>query len=146
MTAGYRPHHRRQGTGAAVQRQAGATLIEVLVSLLIFSLGVLGMLAMQAKAISYAVDAEDRSRAAVFANEIIAAMWAEGTASPSIETAWKARVANATAAGLPNALGSLQTTTDATTGIKTTQVTITWRAPSKASSASNTYFTQVVIP
>lgn len=146
MTAGYHPPTRRPSAGAAVHRQSGATLIEVLVSLLIFSLGVLGMLAMQAKAISYAVDAEDRSRAAMFANEIIATMWSEGTTSPSTETAWKARVANATAAGLPNALGSLQTTTDAATGIKTTQVTITWRAPSKTSSASNTYFTQVVIP
>lgn len=146
MTAYHRPLTQRPGARTAVHWQSGATLIEALVSLLIFSLGVLGMLAMQAKAISYSVDAEDRSRAAMFANEIIAAMWAEGTASPSTETAWKARLANATVAGLPNALGSLQTTTDSITGIKTTQVTITWHAPSKSSGVSNTYFTQVVIP
>lgn len=139
-------HHRQPGLHALRRTQSGATLIEVLVSLLIFSLGVLGMLAMQAKSISYAVDAEDRSRAANLANEIVATMWAEGSASPSTESAWKTRVASPTSAGLPNATGTILTTIDTTTGIKTTKVTVTWRAPSKSASETNSYFTQVVIP
>lgn len=138
--------YRQPGLRAVGRAQSGATLIEVLVSLLIFSLGVLGMLAMQAKSISYAVDAEDRSRAANLANEIVATMWAEGSAAPSTESAWKTRVANPTSAGLPNATGTILTTTDTTTGIKTTKVTVTWRAPPKSASETNSYFTQVVIP
>jgi len=122
--------------------QNGSALIEVMVSLLIFSLGVLGMVAMQGKAVSYAVDAEDRSRAALLASEIVAAMWLEGTTSPSIKADWEDRVKNAAALGLPNATPDV--TTDDTT--KVTTVTITWRAPSKASSETSSYFTQVVIP
>jgi type IV pilus assembly protein PilV len=140
------PPSTRSRRGAPRRGQSGSSLIEVLVSLLIFSLGVLGMVAMQAKAISYSVDAEDRSRAAILANEIVAAMWAEGRADPSISTAWQTRVASAADSGLANGAGTIVTTTDSATGIKTTLVTITWRAPSKASSEPNTYFTQVVIP
>ena len=47
-------------------------LIEVLVSILIFSFGVLGLIGLEASAINYSVDAEDRSRAALFASEISA--------------------------------------------------------------------------
>ena len=128
------------------RKESGATLIEVMVSLLIFSLGVLGMVAMQAKAIAYAVDAEDRSRAAMLASEIVAAMWSEGTDSPGIYDTWLERVADTTVSGLPNATGAIASTTDSSTHIKTTKVTITWRSPSKASTETNTYFTQVVIP
>jgi len=122
--------------------QAGVALIEVMVSLLIFSLAVLGLVAMQAKAITYAVDAEDRSRAALLASEIGASMWLEGTTSPTTLTAWESRVKNTTVSGLPNATPSVAT--NATTGI--TAVTITWHPPSKASNDKSTYLTQVVIP
>ena len=123
--------------------QTGVALIEVMVSLLIFSLGVLGMVAMQGKSISYAIDAEDRSRAALLANEIVAAMWLEGTDSPAIKTNWIARVKDPAISGLPNA-DDPTVVTDADT--KVTTVTITWRASSKASSEKNTYFTQLVLP
>jgi type IV pilus assembly protein PilV len=122
--------------------QAGVALIEVMVSLLIFSLGVLGVVAMQGKAITYTVDAENRSRAALLASEIVASMWLEGTTSPTTLTTWASRVTDATVSGLPNATPTVST--DTTTSITT--VTITWRAPSKASTESSTYFTQVVIP
>lgn len=130
------------------RKESGFTLIEVMVSLLIFSLGVLGMVAMQTKAITYAVDAEDRSRAALLASELVAAMWAEGTNNPTIYSngTWQTHVADVTKSGLPNGLGTVEPTTDSSTQIKTTKVTITWRAPSKASTEKNTYFTQVVIP
>lgn len=129
------------------RKQTGATLIEVMVSLMVFSLGVLGMVAMQGKAITYAVDSENRSRAALLANEIVAAMWAEGTAAPSTQTDWLARVKDPAASGLPDASGVISPSTDDVTGITTTKVTITWRAPSKISSeGDSTYFTQVVIP
>lgn len=136
----YLPHTSKLWTTR--KHQQGVALIEVMVSLLIFSLGVLGMVAMQGKAITYTVDAENRSRAAMLANDIVASMWLEGTSSPTTQTTWEGRVADASVSGLPNATPTVST--DATT--KITTVTITWRAPSKASSEKSTYFTQVVIP
>ena len=137
--------HRRPVQARA---EAGFALIEVLVSLLLFSLGVLGMVAMQAKASNYSVDAEDRSRASRMANELVASMWAEQTVSPSILTKWQARVADPTVSGLPN--GSAEDPvkdTDATTGVSVITVTIIWKAPSKTSSDNtSTYFTQLVLP
>jgi type IV pilus assembly protein PilV len=126
------------------RHQQGVALIEVMVSLLIFSLGVLGLVAMQGKAITYTVDAENRSRAALLASEIVASMWLEGTNFPSqtTQTAWKGRVADATVSGLPNATADVQHP-DAN-GV--TKVTITWRAPSKTGTENSSYFTQVVIP
>lgn len=123
-------------------RQGGATLIEVLVSLLIFSLGVLGMVAMQAKSVAYSVDAEDRSRAAALVSQLVADMWIEGTNAPSTLTAWKSRVSDATVSGLANGEGSTSSST--ANGVTTTTITISWQAPSKTS--ANTYYSQVVIP
>ncbi len=141
-------HNTRRRPVPARRAETGFALIEVLVSLLLFSLGVLGMVAMQAKASNYSVDAEDRSRASRMANELVASMWAEQTVSPSTLTKWKARVADPTVSGLPNGSGTLDPNeTDATTGVSVTTITITWKAPSKKSSDSaSTYFTQVVIP
>jgi type IV pilus assembly protein PilV len=126
----------------ARQRQNGIALIEVMVSLLIFSLAVLGLVAMQGRAVSYAVSAEDRSRAALLANEIVTAMWLEGTTLPSTLSTWTSRVQDATVSGLPSA--TTDVSTDATTGI--TDVKITWHPPSKASTETSTYLTQVAIP
>jgi type IV pilus assembly protein PilV len=130
---------------ATRQQQVGVALIEVMVSLLIFSLAVLGLVAMQSKAINYAVSSEDRSRAALLADEIVTTMWLEGTASLSQSTkdAWTSRVQNATVSGLPNASANVSAP-DATTHITT--VTITWQPPSKTSTETSKYVTQVVIP
>ncbi|WP_255406862.1 type IV pilus modification protein PilV [Rhodoferax sp. OV413] len=137
------PRMRRASPSAA----AGFALIEVLVSLLLFSIGVLGMVAMQAKASSYAIDAENRSRAARLANELVATMWAEQTTNPSTLAKWMARVKDPAASGLPNASASLATSTDATTGVSITKVTIGWKAPArKMGDADSQYFTQVVMP
>jgi type IV pilus assembly protein PilV len=129
---------------AAKQKQDGVALIEVMVSLLIFSLAVLGLVAMQSKAINYAVSSEDRSRAALLADEIVTTMWLECTSSLSQSTkdAWTSRVQNATVSGLPSA--STDVATDANTGITT--VKITWHPPSKTNNETSTYLTQVVIP
>ena len=118
------------------------TLIEVLVSLLIFSLGFLGLIGMQARALQVSTDAQDRSRAALLANEIVSQMWIQRTtALPAASiSAWQARVTAVT--GLPNAVGSVGT--DAA-GIAT--VTLTWHPPSSTTSAPDSkYITQVVLP
>jgi type IV pilus assembly protein PilV len=53
-----------------MQRQSGMFLLEALIAILIFSLGVLGMVAMGSTAIAAQSDAQFRTEAANFANEI----------------------------------------------------------------------------
>jgi len=129
-------------------RRRGFTLIEVLVGLLIFSLGVLGLVGLQARAVQLSVQSSDRARAAVLANEIVALMWAQKTTSPDSASvaAWQTRVAAVTSSGLPNGSGTVATSTDGT-GITTATVTISWHPPALAmSSPDNRYVTTVVMP
>lgn len=124
--------------------QRGSTLVEVLIALLVLSVGVIGMAALHGRAIQYAIDAEDRNRAALLANELASQMWlARSTSLASgVVSAWQTRVATASASGLPNGSGSV--TTDAA-GVAT--ITITWRPPARPSSAGNLqYVTQVLLP
>lgn len=52
-------------------RSQGFSLIEVLVTMLLLSIGILGMVAMQAKAITYTQDSIQRNTAAVLADELM---------------------------------------------------------------------------
>jgi type IV pilus assembly protein PilV len=121
---------------------AGFTLIEVLISILIFSLGVLGTIALQARAAQFATQNGDRSRASLLANEMVSTMWAAQTISPSnsVVSSWQTMVATPTVSGLPNGAGSIATSASSAT------ITITWKAPSAATSAASaSYSTTVVI-
>lgn len=55
----------------------GFSLIEVLVTLLLTSIGILGMVAMQAKAIAYTQDSIQRNAAAMLADELMEIMRAD---------------------------------------------------------------------
>lgn len=57
--------------------QSGVVLLEALVAILIFSIGLLGMLGMQAASVNAVSDAKYRSEAAMVANQIVARMWAD---------------------------------------------------------------------
>jgi type IV pilus assembly protein PilV len=58
-------------------RQRGTFLVEALVGILIFTLGVLGLVGLQARSIGYMSDAQYRAEAAYLANSYIAKMWAD---------------------------------------------------------------------
>jgi len=129
--------------------QAGMTLIEVLVAILIFSFGLIGLIGLQARAVQFSTSAEDTSRAALLANEIatsIATSTVSGAAvsvSASAVEAWQVRAADMRNGGLPNGAAAI-----AASG-NSASITITWTPPSAASgapNASNQYVTQVVIP
>lgn len=133
----------------AKRTQAGLTLIEVLVAILIFSFGLLGFVGLQARAIQYSVSAEDSNRAALLANEIASTMVMNNQVNTSpggplgaAITAWKARVSDPRGVGLPNGVGTLSTTGNVAT------ITITWQAPGAASGSANSvnkYVTQVIL-
>jgi type IV pilus assembly protein PilV len=57
--------------------QAGVMLIEALIGILIFSIGILALIGMQATAIKNTTDARYRSEAAFLANQLVGKMWVD---------------------------------------------------------------------
>ncbi|MGD9647510.1 MAG: type IV pilus modification protein PilV [Pirellulales bacterium] len=137
------PSHRQRA-------QRGVTLIEVLVSVLIVSFGILGLVALQARAIQYSLDADDRNRAALFADELAAQMRLSRTltlAPEQLDVALK-RVQGIdpvtdqpTGLGLPNA--NLAVVPGADPNVAT--ITITWRHPGEISGLDSRLVMDVVL-
>lgn len=61
----------------AQKSQAGVMLIEALVGILIFSIGILALIGMQGIAIKNTTDARYRSEASFLATEIVGRMWVD---------------------------------------------------------------------
>jgi type IV pilus assembly protein PilV len=59
--------------------QNGVILLEALIAIVIFSFGILGMIAMQAAAIRQSDDVQRRVKAAYLANQIISQAWIDRT-------------------------------------------------------------------
>jgi type IV pilus assembly protein PilV len=124
----------------------GFTLIEVLVSILVFSFGLLGLVGMQARILQASTQNADRARASLLANEIVSVMWAKQTTAittlPDYKS-WQDRVASPATVGLPGGKGVVSKP-DAN---KQVTITIAWRPPSMASGvAANQFATTVAIP
>ncbi len=129
------------------RRALGFSLIEVMVSLLVFSVGMLGVVGLQARAIQLSTDSEDRNRAAQLADEIVATMWMQGTTTlpAAAVTAWTTKVAGVSGVGgqLPGAVA----TVGAPSADGTVTVQITWRPPGrKTGEADSSYTTMVAMP
>lgn len=134
----------------SLKRQHGSALLEALVAILIFSIGIIALMGLQAVSIKNSVDAKYRADAAYLANQIIGQMWVDrsnlnsyahypngavcaptGAASAlSNVTAWLAQ----TAAALPGASGVKQQISVTTPLANTRQVTVTvcWQGPQEA--------------
>jgi type IV pilus assembly protein PilV len=127
--------------------QRGLSLLEGLISILIFSFGLLGLVGLQAASIRNSADANYRADATFLANQVVGQMWADrgglasyanGGAAGSAPctsgalsananvTAWTARVAQF----LPGATASVQQI--AIAGNAAT-VTVCWRGPQDTS-------------
>ena len=133
-------HFHKNQLGTTKQR--GAMLIEVLVSILIFSFGLLGLVGLQAVASQNSVNAQDRSTAANIANEMVTEMWLRNTSNIANLAvpinAWQARVI---ASNLPAAAGVVATDVN-----NITTVSIQWRPTSKRAGEPNSrYETQVIV-
>lgn len=143
-------HHRRKARALSSSAQRGATLLEVLVGILIFSLGILAIVGLQAVSIKGQSDAKYRADAAYLASQIIGFMWTDranlanyahrptgggascdpsGADSPLASTAgsnmetWLANVAQALPGATPDVQQIIVDTGNAVT------VTICWRTP-----------------
>jgi type IV pilus assembly protein PilV len=64
---------------ASAREQAGVMLLEALLAMLIFSIGILAVVGMQATAIQDMGEAKYRSDAAFLANQVVADMWSNST-------------------------------------------------------------------
>jgi type IV pilus assembly protein PilV len=121
--------------------QSGVMLLEALIGILIFSLGILAMVGMQAMGIKLASDSRDRADASNLAAQLVGQMWLNRAAlasyqysgtgtAPAALTTWITQV-NAT---LPNAAANPPIVTvaasalGASVGTETT-VTLRWNNP-----------------
>jgi len=127
------------------RRQSGFTLIEVLISVLIFALGILALVGLQASAVRFSTDAQQRAEATFLADQLLARMLiadpttaatfnhrATGTTScaPSgaastnaVVTGWLAEVAQA----FPNAAAANQQIVVSGTPATEVTVRLCWR-------------------
>ncbi len=68
---------RRSDRSVLRSPQQGVILLEALVAVLVFSVGVIALLALQASSITMTRDAKLRADASLIANEIVGLMWAD---------------------------------------------------------------------
>jgi type IV pilus assembly protein PilV len=61
----------------APQRERGVMLLEALIAILIFSIGILAVVGMQAVAIKNVTDSKHRIEAAFLANKLLSQMWTD---------------------------------------------------------------------
>lgn len=121
----------------AARRQQGFTLIEGLVSILIFSIGVLALVGLQATSIRQSAQAQYRSDASLLANELIGQMWVSNPAQLQVEFAagnptydnWLARVN----AALPGSDATPPTVL--IDGVGQVTLTVSWKAPNEPADA-----------
>jgi type IV pilus assembly protein PilV len=111
---------------ASPKSQAGVMLIEALVAILIFTLGIIAVLGMQSASILQVSQSKYRTDASYLANQIIGKMWGDRANLPSYATSGSAGRASwdsVVAATLPNGAATI------TAAGSNVVVTIRWRAP-----------------
>lgn len=124
---------RNSGTVVRKSTTGGFALLEVLVGMLIFSAGILGMVGLQASMTRAQGSAKYRADAATLSSELIGTMWADAPANrPNYVSAttvcthaacaqWVAKVATS----LPK--GAATIAIDAATSVTT--ITVSWTLP-----------------
>ena len=140
-------------------RQRGMFLLEALIAILIVSFGILGIVGLQARSISYTNDAQYRGEAVYLTDAVLAKMWvdspttliskfqgAPGVGYLDFQSDVFARLPGASAiAGNPqvtiinpSAFGLGATSFDVT-------ITVSWHAPTDAAGVNHSYTTSATI-
>ncbi len=133
--------------------QCGSALLEALIAILIFSMGIIALMGLQAASIKNSIDAKYRADAAYLTNQIIGQMWVDranldsyahnptagtvctptGAASTNAYVvAWLNQFTTTTSSSfLPGAVSSKQQISVTTPFTNTKQVTVTvcWKGP-----------------
>ncbi|MEP7155321.1 MAG: pilus assembly protein PilV [Betaproteobacteria bacterium] len=132
-------------------RQSGVMLIEALVGMLIFLIGVLALMGMQAAALSNTTQAKYRSDAALFAGQIVSQMWSDpanipsyayltgGTSPNANVNVWVARISN-TLPGTTAAVNPPVIRVSAlVNGGYDIDVTVRWQAPNETAATGHNF-------
>ena len=137
-----------------ITHQKGSVLLEAFIAIVIFSIGILGLMGMQAAAIKNSSEAKNRAEAAYLANQIIGQMWADnpanlasyahnaaagpacnsggGGSSNTNVTAWlgSASTPGTVAGNLPGATAARQQISIGANNVVT--VTVCWQSPGES--------------
>ena len=106
----------------STSRQEGVALIEGLIAILIFSLGILSIVGLQAVTLKQSTDAKYRLDASFLANQILGEMWAHRNSLDNY------RVTGEAVSALPGGKRTVTVDGDQVT------VTITWQLPGQSTS------------
>ncbi len=152
-----------------LKAQAGVMLLEALIAILIFSLGILSLVALQGTSIQLTSDAKYRSDASMLANKLIGQMWVSGGTAENLRTnfdsslngpnyiAWRDHDVKGKNS-LPGIVDSGDQPTEPTVTITqvpapgataaTVQITIFWRTPQMSADQRHQHVvtTQIVFP
>jgi type IV pilus assembly protein PilV len=116
-------------------QQGGFSLIEAMVAIFIFSIGVLALIALQVTSVRQSTNAKYRSEAALLANRLIGEMWVTDRVTANLQTSYNTGGASynnwnaAVQATLPASAASAPTVVVAADGQIT--VNIFWKAPNE---------------
>ena len=131
--------------------QSGSVLLEALFAILIFSVGILALVGLQAVSIKNSIDAKYRSDASYLANQIVSQMWVDranidnyahyvngadcaftGSAATSVNVARWATQAGLLLPGV-SATGNQILVSTPVAGVKQVTVTVCWQGPRETS-------------
>lgn len=136
-------------TARQFRKQQGAMLLEALIAILIFSMGILAIVGLQATSVKLSGDAKYRSEASLLVNQLIGQMWVSNRTPAALQanfqggagnngaayTAWLTAVQNAQT-GLPGSAANpprvvIVPQVGATTTSSLVTITIWWQAPNE---------------
>jgi len=126
---------------AMMKPQRGVVILESLIAILIFSLGILGLVGLLAASIRNNASAKYRTDASMLANQVVGRMWVADKSNASLKAnfespngagyaAWQTDVANA----LPGAAANAPTIAIDADNVAT--VKVRWQAPGEAAAHS----------
>jgi type IV pilus assembly protein PilV len=74
---------------ATLPGQRGMMLIEALIAILIFSIGILGIIGLQASAVQQSTDAKNRAEAAYLADQLMGRMWVDDRSVANLQAKYQ---------------------------------------------------------
>ncbi len=126
-------------------KQAGSMMIEALISILIFSLGILSLVGLLSVSTNKAGDAKYRADASLLTNQLIGQMWSSNRAQVTLQgnfsspagtayVAWASQVAATLPGVTPALMPTVAVSAVTATAVPSSYVTITvqWKAPNDA--------------
>ncbi|MET0962627.1 MAG: pilus assembly protein PilV [Noviherbaspirillum sp.] len=120
-------------------QQSGVVLLESLIAILLFSMGILGIVGLQATAVKQVTDARYRSEASLLVDQLLGTMWVSDRSTAALQASFSDGGAGyqgwlgSVSAALPGVDTYPPSVAVDANGIVT--ITIRWRAPSEEAAA-----------